>query len=118
MSRLLPAPHLAGSLFAGMRISHRLLLGFGGLLLLALGIGLGTLVRMDQLDRLTRTSYEQPFAAAEHALEALQTVERIRRLDRDAVVEPNLTRRAVLASQTVELDSQFMQQLQTLRGET
>ena len=70
-----------------MRIRRRLFLGFGCLLLLALMIGLGALARMDRLDERTRASYEQPFALAELTLQAEQTVERIRRMDRDLLFE-------------------------------
>ena len=70
-----------------MRIRRRLFLGFGCLLLLALMIGLGALARMDRLDERTRASYEQLFALAELTLQAEQTVERIRRMDRDLLFE-------------------------------
>jgi hypothetical protein len=73
------------SLLAPMRIRSRLILGFGCLLLLAITMGLVALARMDLLDERTRASYEQPFALARLTLQAEQTVERIRRLNRDAL---------------------------------
>src|SRR5438270_11481062 len=99
MSRVLPTPTAGQVLFGGMRISRRLTLGFGCLLLVALAMGLGALARMDQLDRQTRASYEQPFAITELSLQAEQTVERMRRLSRDAVVEVDPTRRSAIESQ-------------------
>ena len=79
MSSVLPTSTAAGDLFAGMRISRRLMLGFGCLLVLALVMGLGALIRTDQLERQTRASYEQPFAIAAGSLQAQRTAERMRR---------------------------------------
>ncbi|HEY7065905.1 MAG TPA: response regulator [Chloroflexota bacterium] len=115
MSRVLPTPAAAGALFGGMRISRRLALGFGCLLLVALAMGLGALARMDQLDRQTRASYEQPFSIAEHSLKAAETAERMRRLNRDEVAEGDPARRVAIESQIEDLDAQLRQQLQELR---
>jgi PAS domain S-box-containing protein len=93
------------------------MLGFGVLLLLTVAIGLGGLVRMDQLDRQTRDSYQQPFLLAQHSLQAQQTVERMRRLNRDSVVESDDALQSVIESQVAELDTQLRQQLQQLRQE-
>jgi methyl-accepting chemotaxis protein len=114
-ARRAPGSAAVESLFARMRISRRLILGFGCLLLLALAMGVGALARMDQLDRLTRASYEQSFAIAERALQAEQVTERIRRLIREAVVQQNAGRRAALVSEIDELDAQLRQHLQELR---
>src|SRR3954464_12167303 len=115
MSRVLPPPTAGGDLFAGIRISHRLMLGFGCLLVLALVMGLCALIRMDQLERQTRASYEQPYAIAAGSLQTEQTVERMRRLNRDEVVELDPARRSAIESQIEELDTQLRQRLQELR---
>jgi hypothetical protein len=98
-----------------MRIRRRLILGFG-CLLLALMIGLGALARMDRLDERTRASYEQPFALAELTLQAAQTVEHLRRLNRDLLVEGDPARRTAILNQMEQLDGELRQQLQALRG--
>src|SRR5215218_1643564 len=98
-----------------MRIRSRLILGFGCLLLLALTIGLVALARMDLVDERTRASYEQPFALARLTLQAEQTVERMRRLNRDALFEADPARRTAILNQMDRLDGELRQQLQGLR---
>src|SRR4051812_16914757 len=105
---------MTDSLLARMRLRRRLILGFGCLLLLALMIGLGALARMDRLAERTRASYEQPFALAELALQAEQTVERMRRLNRDALFEGDRARRTAIVSEMERLDGDLGRLLQAL----
>src|SRR5690348_6818506 len=98
-----------------MRIRRRLILGFGFLLLLVLAIGIGVLIRIDQLNQRARATYEQPFALAGRTLHTEQTVEQLRRLTRDELVEGDATRRTAILSQMNQLDGDLRQQLQSLR---
>lgn len=104
--------------FFGQRRLHnltllqRLLIGFSGLIILTVIIGILALFQMRQLARISEELYAIPFMATNHLLDAQQAARDINRLIKDVVIEINNDTRQNALAQIKISHQNLLQHLQ------